>query len=62
MKVISVNTACKILREHGFSVSPAHLGAGLRQRVYPFGVAIKMSDWVYEVYETSLMKWIEERE
>lgn len=62
MKVITVQSACKILGEHGFSVSPAHLGAGLRQRVYPFGVAIKMKDWTYEIYEASLLRWIKERE
>ena len=50
------------MKEHGFSVSPAHLGAGLQQGVYPFGVAIKMTEWVYEIYDTLLMKWIAERE
>ncbi len=62
MKVISINEACRILKEHGFSVSPAHLGAGLQQKVYPFGVAIKMTQWVYEIYDVLLMKWIRERE
>lgn len=62
MKILTVQQACKILKEHGFSVSPAHLGAGLQQRVYPFGVAIKMTEWVYEIYDTLLMKWIAERE
>lgn len=62
MKVISINEACRILAEHGFKVSPAHLGAGLQQKVYPFGVAIKMTQWVYEIYDVLLMKWIRERE
>ena len=62
MKVITIQQACKILKEYGFSVSPAHLGAGLQQKVYPFGVAIKMTEWVYEIYDTLLMKWIAERE
>ena len=62
MKVITIQQACKVLKEHGFSVSPAHLRAGLQQRVYPFGVAIKMTEWVYEIYSTLLDKWIAERE
>lgn len=62
MKILTIQQACKVLKEHGFSVSPAHLGAGLQQGVYPFGVAIKMSEWVYEIYSTLLMKWIAERE
>ena len=65
MKILTVNEACRILTEHGFSVSPAHLGAhlgaGLQQGVYPFGVAIQMKQWVYEIYDTLLYKWIDER-
>ncbi|MBR1862893.1 MAG: hypothetical protein IJ806_02230 [Ruminococcus sp.] len=62
MKVITVNQACRILAEHGHKVTPTHLGAGLQQGVYPFGVAIKMTHWVYEIYDVLLMKWIAERE
>ena len=62
MKVISVQQACTILKEHGCNVTPACLRAGLQQRVYPFGDAIKMQEWVYDIYDVLLMKWIRERE
>ena len=61
LKIISVQQACKILAEHGFSVSPTHLGLGLQQGVYPFGVAIKSQQWIYEIYDVLLRKWIAER-
>lgn len=61
MKILTVNEACRILTEHGFWVSPAHLWADLQQGVYPFGVAIQMKQWVYEIYDTLLYKWIDER-
>ena len=61
MKILTVNEACRILTEHGFSVSPAHLGAGLQQGVYPFGITIQMKQWVYEIYDTLLYKRIDER-
>lgn len=61
MKVISVKQAVNKLAEHGFRITPVHLGAGLQQGVYPFGVAIKLHEWVYEIYDTLLDKWIEER-
>lgn len=60
IRVISLKEACRILNEHGFSISPAHLGVGLQQKVYPFGVAIKMTEWVYEIYDVLLQKWIDE--
>ena len=36
-------------------------GIGLQQGVYSFGVAIKSTQWIYEIYDTLLYKWIEER-
>lgn len=61
IKILTISQACRILKEHGFEVSPNHLGVGLQQGVYPFGVAIKMTEWVYEIYDVLLHKWIDER-
>ena len=62
IRVIGTKEACKILSEHGMSTTPLKLGLGLQQRVYPFGVAIKMQEWCYEIYENLLLMWIKERE
>ena len=61
MKILTITEACRILTEHGFSVSPAHLGLGLQQGVYSFGVAIKSQQWIYEIYDVLLYRWIDER-
>ncbi|MBR3665548.1 MAG: hypothetical protein IKN66_00070 [Ruminococcus sp.] len=62
INVISTNEACKILREHGMSISPAHLRAGIECGAYPFGVAVRMEkQCAYEIYVPLLRKWIEER-
>ncbi len=61
IKVISTAKACEILAEHGMKTTQNKLGLGLQQRVYPFGVAIKMTEWVYEIYENLLLDWIRER-
>lgn len=62
IRVIGTREAAKILADHGMSTTPNKIGLGLQQKVYPFGVAIKMSEWVYEIYENLLMQWIKERE
>lgn len=62
IRVIGTKEACRILAEHGMTTTPQKIGLGLQQRVYPFGVAIKMQEWVYEIYETLLREWIRERE
>ena len=62
IRVIGTKEACRILGEHGMSTTPNKIGLGLQQGVYPFGVAIKMTEWSYEIYENLLMKWIKERE
>lgn len=60
--VITTAEACKILREHGMSISPAHLRAGIECGAYPFGVAVRMEkQCAYEIYMPLLRKWIEER-
>lgn len=63
MKVISVQRACEIFKEHGWSVSPPHIRAGLEAKIYPFGDAIPMGkQYSYDIYENLLYKWIAERE
>lgn len=61
IKVISTKRCVEILEEHGMITNQNKIGLGLQQGVYPFGVAIKSQQWVYEIYENLLMKWIEER-
>lgn len=60
INIISTKRACEILAEHGMKTDPQKLGLGLQQKVYPFGVAIMMKQWVYEIYEYKLYAWIEE--
>lgn len=61
LKVISSKEAVARLRAAGFDTNINRLNAGLRQGVYPFGCAIKLSEYVYEIYSTLLDKWIAER-
>lgn len=62
--IITVLQACEILKEHGMSVSPVHIHAGIECGAYPFGVCIKGENQkrpVYEIYRPLLLKWIAER-
>ena len=63
IKILSVSKTCAVLEENGMKISPQHLGLGLEQRVYPFGVAIRGAGgkMIYEIYSTLLEKWIAER-
>lgn len=61
LKVISSKEAVERLNAAGFKTNVSRLNAGLRQGVYPFGCAIKLNDYVYEIYSTLLDKWIAER-
>ena len=58
--IISVAEACRILKEHGMSVVPAHIHDGIESGAYPFGVCIPKKRMVYEIYLNLLMKWIDE--
>lgn len=60
--VISTEQACEILKEHGMSIQPNHLRAGIDCGAYPFGIAVQMKkSSVYEIFKPLLMKWIAER-
>ena len=60
--IITVADAVRILRDHGMTISPAHLRAGIECGAYTFGVCIPMQKQnTYEIYEPLLLKWIEER-
>lgn len=61
LKVISPQAAVDRLEEAGFHTNKNRIEAGLRQGVYPFGAAIKLKEYVYEVYSSLLEKWIAER-
>lgn len=63
-QIVVLNTAqtCKTLKEHGMTIQPNHLRAGIDCGAYPFGVAVQMSKGaVYEIFKPLLMRWIEER-
>lgn len=62
LKVISTQATVERLEEVGFRTNKTRIEAGLRQGVYPFGVAIKLKEHVYEVYSSLLEKWIAERD
>lgn len=60
--VISVSQACNILKQHGMTIQPNHLRAGIDCGAYPFGVSVKMDKSnVYEIFKPLLMRWIMER-
>ena len=50
IRTVTVNEAVNILRD-----------SGLRQGVYPFGVAIQSKEWIYQIFRNQLMNWIKER-
>lgn len=60
---LNVREAVKILKEHGVRVSEAMLRAGLEQKVFPFGEAVKIvKNTEYTIYRKLLIDWIAERE
>ena len=61
LRVISSVEAVERLKAAGFNTNVNRLNAGLRQGVYTFGCAIKLNEYVYEIYSTLLDKWIAER-
>lgn len=62
MRVIKPPEAVAILKQSGYKdINERKLQAGLRQRLFPFGRAIKLDKWVYDIDLHILMQWIEER-
>lgn len=60
--VISIAETRRILAEHGFDTSEAHIRAGIECGAYPFGVCIPAAkSRTFEVYKPLLMEWIKER-
>lgn len=57
---LGITEAVEILKEHGFSVTPVHLRAGLDCGAYPFGVSVPTGkSHVYHVFLKPLMDWID---
>ena len=61
IKVISVTEAARIMTEHGYPMNPQKLRVGLQQKAFPFGVAINMKQWEYDIFEWQLLKYLDER-
>lgn len=61
VKCLKMEEAVRILRDNGIDTNATKLGLGLQQKVYPFGVAIKKTVWIYEIYDVLLRRWIKER-
>lgn len=61
LQVIKPKRACEILAEYGWTLTEATLDAGLRQGVFPFGIAIERKGQTYYIFEALLRKWIAER-
>lgn len=63
LKIIKVKDAVARLREAGMDTNVQRIEAALRQGgIYPWGVAIRMDkQFVYEVYDVLLSRWIAER-
>lgn len=59
--VISVNEAARIMTEHGYPMTPQKLRLGLQQKAFPFGVAINMKQWDYDIFEWQLLQYLDER-
>lgn len=60
--VLTVKETVGILKEHGLTIDPAHLRAGIECGAYPFGVAVQMEKRPsFEIFKPLLMKWIDER-
>lgn len=61
LEILTLNEACEILKSNGMKAYPEKIGAGLQQGVFPFGTAIKLKEWTYEIYKPLLDAWIRER-
>ncbi len=61
IRTVTVNEAVNMLRDNGLKIDPETLMLGLRQKVYPFGVAIERKQWVYQIFARQLKEWIKER-
>lgn len=59
--VISVTEAARIMTDHGYPMNPQKLRLGLQQGAYPFGVAINMKQWDYDIFEWQLLQYLDER-
>ncbi len=61
MKLISSKEAVAKLEAAGMHTNVSRLQAGLKQGVYPFGHAILLKEYVFEIFDELLDKWIKER-
>ena len=61
MKLISSKEAVAKLEAAGMHTNVQRLQAGLKQGVYPFGHAIQLKEYVFEIFDELLDQWIAER-
>lgn len=62
VKLISSKEAVDRLERAGMHTNVNRLQAGIRNGLYPFGIAIKLKEYVYEIYDKKLEEWISERD
>lgn len=59
---MTVAETLTVLQSHGMNIGRARLCAGLEQKVYPFGDAIRFgTEMRYYIYPALLEKWISEK-
>ena len=58
---MTTEEACNLLRSAGFRIDVETLREGIKQGAFPFGVAIKRSNWVFFIYRKQLFEFLRER-
>lgn len=56
---LTVQEAVEIFRSAGISISLETMKKGIIDKVFPFALAIKLTQWVYIIYRKPLMDYLE---
>ncbi|MBQ8836426.1 MAG: hypothetical protein IJ002_03055 [Clostridia bacterium] len=55
---VTVQEAAEIFREAGVSISLDALKQGIIHKEFPFGLAIKLTQWVFIIYRKPLIDYL----
>ena len=55
---VTVQEAAEIFREAGISISLDALKQGIIHKDFPFGIAIKLTQWVFIIHRKPLMEYL----